>query len=103
MAVRREHLIGITRRLSANERIMRLSVLDQMIELIDEYVGVEATTKVINLYESWVFDQGGNYDAFEKLFKDIISEAEEAEELPQMVKYRFSVYLDYLFPGPLPA
>lgn len=92
--------MGITRRLNANERIIRLSVLDQMIELIDEYISLEAATKVINLYQSWALDQGGNYNEFEKMFKDIIS---EAEDLPDLVKYRFSAYLDYLFPGPLPA
>ena len=84
--------------MNADRHITRIFVLDQMIELIDEYVGLEEATKVIDLYQSWALGQGGNYNAFEKLFKDIIS---ETEDLPDLVKWRFNAYIDYLFPGPL--
>lgn len=95
-----ERIMGITRRLDADRYITRIFVLDQMIDLIDEYISNDEATKVIDLYQSWALGQGGNYNAFEKLFKDIIS---EAEDLPEMIKYRFRAYLDYLFPGPPPT
>jgi len=92
--------MGMLRRVDANESINRLFVLDQMIELIDEYIGLEAATNVIDLYQSWALDQGGNYNEFKKLFEDIIS---SVEDLPEMVKWRFNMYIEHLFPPPLPG
>ena len=95
-----ERIMGITRRLNADRHITRIFVLDQMIDLIDEYISNDEATKVIDLYQSWALGQGSNYNEFKKLFEGIIS---EAEDLPEMIKYRFRAYLDYLFPGPPPT
>lgn len=99
MGVRAEHLIGVIRRLDAIELVLRLFVLDQMAELIELHIGSDAADEIQEHYQKWTAEEG-DYNEFEKLFKDIIS---EAEDLTETVKYRFQAYLDFLFPPPMPA
>jgi len=95
-----------------NQRITRLFVLDHMVDLIDRYIGTDEANKVQEFYESWLLEQGGNYNEFKKLFTDIISGAkltdryatdDTPEFSPELVKYRFTLYLEYLFPPPIPT
>lgn len=99
MGVRAEHLIGVIRRLDAIELILQLFVLDQMTELIELHISSDAVDEVNKLYLNWIGEEA-DYNEFKKLFEDIIS---EAEDLTETVKYRFQVYLDFLFPPPMPA
>ena len=82
-----------------NQRIIRVWVLDHMVDLITEYVGLDEADKVQKLYMDWALDKGGNYNEFKKLFTDIIS---GAENLPEAVKWRLDRYVEYLFPPPMP-
>lgn len=99
MSIRAEHLQGIIRRISGNERITRIWVLDHMIDIISEYVGIEEANRVQKLYMDWVLDKGGNYNDFKQLFTEILA---KAKDLPEAVKWRLNAYRDYLFPGPMP-
>jgi len=100
MGVRAEHLMGMLRRVDANEGITRIWVLDHMVDLVTEYIGISEADKVQNLYMNWALGKDGNYDEFRKLFEDLIS---GVEDLPEAVKWRFNAYMEYLFPGPLPT
>lgn len=99
MSLRAEHLQGLMRDVQYNQRIIRLFVLDQLVDLIDIYVGPDEREKLQEFYEGWVLGQGGNYSEFKKILMDAIS----GIELPKLAKYRFDVYLEYLFPPPMPA
>jgi len=70
-----------------------------MVNLIDDYVGDDEANKVQKLYMDWALDKGGNYNEFKKIFTDIIS---EAKDLPEAVNWRLKLYLEYLFPTPIP-
>ena len=98
MGVRAEHLTGIVRRLGSNERIMRLFIVDHLVELIDEYIDIKEAAKVMDFYMSLLLEEGEyQYRDVEVLLKDVIS----GKDVPKMVKHRFTVYLNYLFPPPL--
>lgn len=81
-----------------NQLITRFFVLDHMVNLIDDYIGDDEANKVQKLYMDWALDKGGDYNGFKKLFTDIIS---GAEDLPEAVKWRLGVYMEYLFPPPI--
>lgn len=101
MGVRREHLEGISRRVYINTQITRLFVVDHMVDLIDEHIGPEEANKIHKLYMGLILSLDEyQYSDFEPLLKDILS---DIEDLPNEVKGRFKVYLDYLFPPPLPT
>lgn len=98
MGLRAAHLQGVLRRISGNESIVRLFVVDHLIELIDEYISNEEATKVMAFYLSLNLDEGEyQYRDFEGLLKDVIS----GQDVPKLVKHRFTVYMNYLFPPPL--
>ena len=100
MTLRAEHLQGLLRDVDYNQRITRLWVLDDMVNLIDDYIGEDEAKKVQKLYMDWALDKGGNYNEFKKLFTDIIS---GAEDLPEAVKWRLDLYVEFLFPPPMPT
>ena len=97
--MRPEHFTRLVRRVEGNERITRLFVLDHMVNLIDDYIGDDEANKVHKLYMDWALDKDGNYNDFKKMFTDIIS---KAKDLPEAVNWRLTLYLEYLFPPPIP-
>ena len=96
--MRPEHFGKLVRRVEGNELITRFFVLDHMVNLIDDYIGEDEANKVQKLYMDWVLDKDGNYNDFKKMFTDIIS---GAKDLPEAVKWRLGVYVEYLFPPPM--
>lgn len=91
---------GIIRRVDANEYLIRLFVVDHIIELLDEHIGPEEATEVMNFYLGLISDDGKHqFSEFKPLLNEILSD----QELPKMVEHRFKMYLDYLFPGPMPT
>ena len=95
------HLQGLVRRVGNNESVLRLFIVDRMVDLIDEYINVDEATKVIDLYMSLLFDDGKyQYNDFQSLLKDVLS-SPASQDVPKMVKHRFKIYMEYLFPTPL--
>lgn len=101
MGVRAEHLVGIIRRLDSNERMLRVFVVDCLCDLIDEHISDAKAMEVHDYYMKGVLDQD-IYIANE--FKQLLNTTfSDAENLPKDVENRFKLYLNYLFPPPLPA
>ena len=98
--LRAEHLQGTLRNINYNQRIVRIWVLDHMVDLITEYIGRDEGDKVQKAYMDWALDKGGNYAEFKILFTGLIS---GAEDLPEAVKWRLGLYVEYLFPPPIPT
>lgn len=99
MSLRPEHLEGILRRIAANERILRLMVLGQLVDLIYDHVDPEVSLELEGIYMSLSADKG------EYVFTDFRNAVNEAlterEKLPEDVQHRIKVCFDYLFtPAP---
>ena len=97
MGLRREHLEGIVRRGQQNEAMLRLVVMDRLVELIEVHLeNPEKINTALEIYESIQADEG-EYQWVD--FKAAILEATSSEVVaPPMVKRRLDLYLRFLFP-----
>lgn len=97
MALRPEHLEPYVRRGQNNEAMLRLFVMDGLIELIEIHLenpkGIKAA---LEIYESLQADEG-EYQWVD--FKAAMVEAVKTEvDPPTVVKRRLDLYLRFLFP-----
>ena len=95
---------GIMRRVSSNERLTRLSVVDHIVNLVDHYLTAEEADKIAELYMSLLTDDAKyQYSDFEALLRDVNAKILAVKDLPKLVKARFEIYMEYLFPTPIRA
>jgi len=101
MAIRPEHLEGLMRRLAANERILRIIVAGQLVDLIYEHIDPDAAAKIEEIYMSLSADKG------EYVFGDLQNAVNEVlsveTELSEGAQHQIKICLDYLFPSPMPT
>lgn len=98
MGIRPEHLAGLVRRGQDNEAMLRLFVLDGLIELVE--VHLEHPKKLqaaLEIYESLQADEG------KYVFTDFRAAMLEATssskvDLSPILKRRMDLYLRFLFP-----
>jgi len=97
------HIQGLVRQVNSNERLTRLAVVDHIVNLVDAYLSGKEADKIMELYLSLMIDDAKyQYSDFKALMKDINTNILAVEDLPKMVKARFKVYMEYLFPVPIP-
>jgi len=97
--MRPEHLDGIMRRLTAAEKVLRLMVLGQLVDIIYEHMDPQVAADLEEMYMSISADKG------EYVFTDFRNAVNEAlakkKALPEDVQHRIKICYDYLFaPAP---
>ncbi len=99
--MRPEHFDGIMRRLTANEKILRLMVLGQLVDIIYEHMDPRVATDLEEMYISISADKGEYVFAD---FRNAVNEAlVEEKTLPEDIQHRIKVCFDYLFAPPPPT
>lgn len=101
--MRPEHLEGLMRRLAANERILRMMVIPQLIDVLYEHIDPDT---VANIEEIYLSLSTGKRIYSQQSLNDLQNRVNEAltkeTKLPEDAQYQIKVCLDYLFPPPLP-
>lgn len=97
MGLRPEHLERIVRRGQDNEAMLRLVVMDGLVELVEVHLeNPEKINKALEIYESLQADEG-KYVWVD--FKAAMLEAVDSKiDPPPLVKRRLDLYLRFLFP-----
>lgn len=101
MALRPEHLEGLMRRLAANERILRIMVVGQLVDLLYEHIDPDAATKIEEMYTSL---SAGKGEYVFSDFREAVNEILAVEtELSEDVQHQIKVCFGYLFLPPPPV
>lgn len=102
MSLRPEHLEAWGRRLAANEAILKIMVIEELLDIIHDWVEPKQATKIEELYMSLNLDEGKYvFDDFRYAVNEAVAELKE-KRLPNRIRWRLKVCLDYLFPPTQP-
>ena len=91
------------RRLAANEKILRITIVGQLIDLVYEYIDSDPAVKLEEIHMSLSTDKGEYvFDDFRDAVNEVFAKEEVLSELPEHIQYRIQICLDYLFPPSRP-
>ena len=100
--MRPEHLEGMLRRLAANETILKVIITEELLDIIHDCLEPKLALKIEAISISLNEDKGEYVFAdFRNAVNEAVAEIKQ-EELPERIKWRLRVCLDYLFPPPRP-
>lgn len=98
--MRPEHLEPFRRRIAANEKVLRIMVTGQLIDIIYEHIDPDATTKIEEIHMSLSADKGEYvFEDFRDAINEVLAKKGVLPKLPEHIQHQIQICLDYLFPA----